>query len=246
MHIEGAQRDASRIFERPKADWVVHVCGLAWNGHGPGVAVAQIDRQGRGPRVHGRGSRTLVRRAEAAASLELELEAAIAGLEAACLDAALNVTPQDDWRLEIRTASERFLEMIATCALWTRPGRAQRHRGFAALRHKFDCMAGLILDIQDMGGKVMISRIGRSKIAPGDARVASRARLELNRHLARRADAIVRPMLSACQAKPRGARFFEVGVRAGLRAALAAPAGAGFYRRGRTRGGALAAARRAR
>lgn len=240
MHVESAQRDASRISYLPKADWVVHVCGLVWNGRGPGVAVAQIDGRTR-------GRRTVVRRAEAAAPLELELEAVIAGLEAACLDAALSVTPQDVWALEIRTASERFLEMAATCALWTAPGRVQRHPGFAALRDRFDRMAALILDIQDMGGTVTITRIGASRRAPGDASVAARAQLELDRHLARRAESVIRPMLGACRAEPRGARLFDVGVRAGLRAdRTARPAGPRFFRRGQARGMALATARRAR
>jgi hypothetical protein len=211
--------------------WAIRICGRAWSEGGPGVAVAAIT--GGAPRV-------LVQRGEDCSALERELEAAIAGLEAASLDAALTAAPQDAWEVELRTASEAFVEMFTTRDIWTAPGRSGAYAGFAALRPVFERMTALIADIQEMGGTVAIARTGHSQADARDRAVAARARKELTCYLARRAAHVVRPLFADRAADPRSARFFEAGMRAGLRAAahrapaqLPATVGArGFYQRG--------------
>lgn len=225
MHSERARR---RSVDNVKADWVIRICGRAWRGAGPGVALSIMS---------GATSRRALRRAESGGALARELDAAIAGLEDACLDAALSAAPQDGFRVELRTGCERFIEMFETRDLWTDPARAGAHPGFAALQGAFARMTGLIGDLQQMGGTVAITRIRQSNRMAADDAVAAQAQLDLDRHLARRAEQVVRPLFARPGANPRTARFFEIGVRAGLRAAPAASlrapgAGRMYYRRG--------------
>ena len=213
------------------ADWVIRTCGRVAHEGGPGVALSIVS---------GATSRRQVRRAEGCTALEREIEAVIGGLEATCLDAALRVTPLDGWRVELRTDCEKFIEMFATRDLWSDPCRAGAHPGFVALRHAFARMAELIGDLQQMGGSVVITRVRRSNRTAEDGRIAAQAKKELDRHLARRAAHVVRPLFAGRGAEPRNARFFQIGVRAGLRAAPAAAtarltaqgAGRAYFRRG--------------
>ncbi|MFT4794180.1 MAG: hypothetical protein ACJAVR_001656 [Paracoccaceae bacterium] len=223
MQGERASHHAGEIFDR-RANWIIRTSGLAWREGGPGVAVSSLESPARGARI-------LVRRGEICLALELELEAAIVGLQAAYLDAALSVAPQDVWGVELRTRSEPLIEMIATHDLWTDPAREGANRVFAALRPAFERMADLIGDIQDMGGAVAVARIGHSTQTTDDADFAAQARAELERHLIRRAVHVVRPLFALRGAGPLSARFFDIGVRAGLRAGPARVAALGPHAR---------------
>ena len=169
---------AAGAADRP-AEWIIRTGGLAWREGGTGIAISAIA-------APGGGTRLLVRRAEAGLSLELELEAAIGGFEAAFLDAALSVAPQDAWGVELRTRSERLIDMIATHDIWTDPAREGANPGFAALRPAFMRMAALIGRIQDMGGTVAVTRVGHSAEGDDDRRFAAQAQHEFDRHLRRR------------------------------------------------------------
>ncbi|MFT6774947.1 MAG: hypothetical protein ACJA1L_002663 [Paracoccaceae bacterium] len=177
---------------RPAFLWVVRASGLAQCAGGPGVAVASIiDPDGR--------ARTLVRSKEGTAALALDLLAVIDGIEAALLDAALTIAPQDRWRVEVRTPCARLTAMIE--------GR-DTSAAAAASQGLLDRLVDLLTDIADMGGDIAILT------APPEAPQGI-ARAELDRHLLRRAAQVVRPFPTDRAAGGRIARPGDPDQRAG-------------------------------
>lgn len=186
----------ARSAVRPAIIWVVRASGLAQCAGGPGVAVASVDAP------DGR-ARTLVRRKEGCTTLALDLLAVIDGIEAALLDAALTIAPQDRWLVEVRTTCPRLSALIE--------GKGAPAAAAPAPRALLDRLVDLLTDIADMGGNIAI-------LTADAATSRGLARAELDRHLHRRAAQVVRPFPTDRADKRHIARPVDISPRAGATA----------------------------